>query len=116
MLVFLKDYSLSNIRAKLSGVYILNVLDIVLTLVLQSTGYFTEGNPIMAVFVQSTALAIAVKTALPAVIFILLYNRMKEATDAQLKKSNALIIAVLVLYALINMLHLIWLTMYLLIR
>ncbi|MDD5016701.1 MAG: DUF5658 family protein [Eubacteriales bacterium] len=113
MLSFIRDHSLASVRKKLILLYILNVLDIVFTLILQSTGYFMEANPVMAVFVASTFSALAVKILLPAALCIFLYYRLKKATDKQLKRSNVLVTALLFIYACINILHMIWLSLYL---
>ncbi|MGI5849301.1 MAG: DUF5658 family protein [Christensenellales bacterium] len=113
MLAFFKDCTLSNIRTKLFAVYALCVADILLTLLLKSTGMFAEANPVMALFMHSIFLALAVKTLLPAAAFVLLYFRMKAATDIQLKISNRVIVAALMFYALVNALHIVWLFAYL---
>jgi|AGTN01.1.fsa_nt_gi hypothetical protein len=110
MIAFLKN--VDNIKVKLVAVYALNVTDILLTLALQSTGTFREGNPVMALFMGSTASALAVKLVLPGALLALLYLRLRGATLYQLKKSNLLICALLALYALINISHIVWSVLY----
>jgi hypothetical protein len=108
MIAFIKNYSLDNIKNKLLMLYILNVTDIVFTLLLLSTGFYMEANGLMSNAVQSPAASIALKVILPAVLFICVYFRMHKATLQQLKKSNFLITGATVLYALINLSHLVW--------
>ena len=114
MISFLK--SADNIKAKLISIYALNVTDILLTLALQSTGAFREGNPLMALLTGSAAFALIVKLVLPAVLVALLYFRLRGATTDQLRKANLLICALLALYALVNISHIVWSTVYLAIQ
>lgn len=111
MIAFLK--TADNLNAKLVAIYALNVTDILLTLALKSTGAFFEGNPVMALFMGSAASALLVKFLLPAVLVALLCLRLRGATAAQLKKSNLPVCALLVLYTLVNTLHLAFGAMYL---
>ena len=112
MIAFFKDFSLTGIRKKLIIIYILNVLDIFLTLVLIRTGYFMEANPLMALLIDDSFFAIALKSFLPALLCTYLYVRLKKAADMQLKTSNCFIGGLLLLYTCINILHLIWLSLY----
>jgi hypothetical protein len=48
MIAFIKNYSLDNIKNKLLMLYILNVTDIVFTLLLLSTGFYMEANGLMS--------------------------------------------------------------------
>jgi hypothetical protein len=111
MIAFLKNAD--NLRAKLAAVYALNVADILLTLALKRTGAFYEGNPVMALFMGSDGLALAVKLAVPAALAVLLYLRLRGATGHQRKTSNLLICALLFLYALVNLSHIVWGAVYL---
>lgn len=113
MFALLQNYSLVSIRNKLLVLYVLNVTDILFTLFLTCTGYFVEANPIMAVFLCNTASCIALKTLVPALLCIYLYLRMRTATGSQLKKANKFINALAIGYACINVLHIIWICMYL---
>jgi hypothetical protein len=114
MITFLK--SADNLRTKLLAVYALNVTDILLTLALQFTGAFREGNPVMALFMGSAASALAVKLIVPAALLALLLFRLRGATEAQRRKSNRLVCALLALYALVNISHIVWSTLYLAIQ
>jgi hypothetical protein len=108
MIAFIKNYSLTNIKNKFLLLYILNVTDIIFTLLLLSTGFYMEANALMSNAVQSPVASFALTLVLPAVIFIIVYVRMHKATDQQLKRSNLLINAATALYALINLSHLLW--------
>ena len=113
MIKYLQNYELSNIRNKLICIYILNVTDIAFTLYLKSTGFFIEANPLIALLLKSTPAALAVKAALPAALVAFLYLRMRKASESQLKKSNYYLLAILLIYALINILHIVWICLFL---
>jgi len=99
---------LRNIKNKLGVLYILNVTDIIFTLLLLSTGFYMESNPFMVKAVESIPLSFLLKVVLPAIMLIFIYFRMRNATEQQLKKSNVLINGVVIMYALINISHIVW--------
>ena len=112
MITFIRCFSLCNIRKKLILLYGLNVSDILLTLLLiNSTDMFFEANPVMAGIVTHSIPALALKMVLPAGLLIVLFMHMKTGTDIQLKHSNVLLSALLILYIAINILHIVWLTL-----
>lgn len=108
----LKRYSHTDIRNKMILIYILNVSDIIFTLILVSTGSFIEANPLVAIFTSNSIAAILVKSAIPALLLFYLYFRMRKATAEQLKKVNTAVVALLIIYAIINVSHIMWLTIY----
>ena len=108
----IKRCSHSDIKNKMVAIYILNVTDMIFTLLLCGTGYFMEVNPLVATFSSNSLVSLLTKAVIPALLFIYLYIRMKPATSAQLKKANALIVAMLFLYAVINVSHIVWLSVY----
>jgi hypothetical protein len=108
----LKSCSHTDIRNKMILVYLLNVTDIIFTLILCSTGCFMEANPLVAVFTSNSIAAILVKAALPALLLGYLYVRMKKASPEQLKKANTAVVLLMIVYALINISHITWLTLY----
>lgn len=114
MLAFIR--SVDNIKPKLAAVYALNVTDILLTLALQYTGAFREGNPVMALFMENAAAALAVKLVVPAALLALLVFRLHGATEAQRRKANRLVCALLALYVLVNISHIVWSAVYLLVQ
>lgn len=108
MIAFIRNYSLKSIKNKLLLLYILNVTDIIFTLLLLSTGFYIEANTLMGKIIQSPPAGLVLKIVLPAGLFIVVYVRMQKATDQQLKKSNLLINGATILYTLVNISHLIW--------
>ncbi|MFZ5352977.1 MAG: DUF5658 family protein [Bacillota bacterium] len=109
MLAFIKDYSLQKIRIKLVILYALNVSDLLLTLLLISTGCFIEANYLVASLMRNPAICLLAKIALPAVLLLHIFLRIKKATVAQLLSSNKIVLAAAALYVLINLSHLFWL-------
>lgn len=91
-------------------VYVLNVTDIIFTLILCGTGAFIEANPLAALFTGSAAAALIAKSLIPAALLIYLYFRLKDAAQRQRKKANAALTALLIVYSLINISHLTWLS------
>ena len=100
--------SAENLTAKLIAVCALNVTDILLTLALQNTGAFSEANPVMALLIHSTAGALMVKLIVPVGLTALLVIRLRHATFRQRKTANVLICVLLAFYALVNLSHIIW--------
>ena len=111
MIAFIK--SAENLTAKLIAVCALNVTDILLTLALVNTGAFREGNPVMTLVMDSTAAAVAVKLIVPALLAALLIFRLRGAVARQRRTANAMICALLALYAFINLSHIVWGAVYL---
>ena len=111
MLAFIQNTD--NLTPKLIAIYALNITDILLTLALTSTGLFLEGNPVMALLMNSTSTALIIKLVVPAALIGLLIFRLHSATPVQRKSANLLICALLALYLLINISHIVWSTVYL---
>ncbi len=111
IIIFLRSYSLKDIKNKFIAIYILNVTDIIFTILLLSTGFYMEANILMVKAVESILVSFILKVILPAVIFMLIYFRMQGATDQQLKKSNIFINGAIIMYTLINVSHLVWFLM-----
>lgn len=108
MIAFIKNYSLLVIKKKLIFLYILNVLDIIFTLALLSTGLFIEANIFMVDQVRDPIRSIILKVVLPAALLVFLYIRMQKATEKQLMQSNIIINIATGIYTLINLSHLVW--------
>jgi hypothetical protein len=108
MLTFIKDYSITTIKNKLIILYMLNVTDIIATLILIDTGLIKEANPFMINVVQNLFMSFIVKIILPAALLIFAYSGIKKADNQQLKRYNLPINIITIFYALINILHLIW--------
>ncbi|AKL96004.1 hypothetical protein CACET_c25590 [Clostridium aceticum] len=107
-MTFIKNCSLESIKSKLLILYLLNVTDIIFTLLLLRTGLYIEINAFMASVVESPIASLLLKIILPAVLLIMIYFRIQKATAEQLKKSNLLISGAIAVYALINLSHLLW--------
>ena len=108
MIEFIKNYDLKIIRKKIVLLFILNITDIVFSLILLKTDYFVEGNPLLKTAVQSLNASLYIKILLPALLLAFLYYRIKDATIRQLKISNILLNIIVGFYALINCFHLLW--------
>nr|WP_243277833.1 DUF5658 family protein [Clostridium yunnanense] len=105
----MKNHNLSIIKQKLLLIYLLNVSDIFFTIILVNSGYFYEGNSLVAATLKTPILAVLFKLLIPASLIVFIYNRMKKATINQLVYSNKIIIVCMIFYSLINISHLIWL-------
>ena len=111
MITFIKNYHVENIKKKFIILYLLNVADIIFTLLLLQTGYFTEVNFFMTEVVQNPLLSFLLKVVLPAILLAYIYQRIKDAEISQLKASNIAVNISLTIYALVNLSHLVWVAM-----
>lgn len=66
--IFLRGYTLENIKIKFIVLYVLNVTDIIFTLLLWNTGLFTEVNIIMARILHNSIISLLIKIGLPAAL------------------------------------------------
>ena len=107
LIAFIKTYSLENIKYKLLVIYLLNVTDILFTMMLLSTGLYLEANVLMANAVESLLASFILKILFPGVLLFCLYIRMKKANETQLKQSNIIINIATAVYSVINLWHLI---------
>jgi len=112
MIGFIEDYKLENLRIKILVLYLLNVTDILFTLLLLSTGNFIEANIFMVMIVGNPMLCLGLKIVFVALLLKYICIRMERATIKQLRQSNLLINGILTLYTLINICHLTWIFMY----
>ncbi|MHB8130723.1 MAG: DUF5658 family protein [Mobilitalea sp.] len=108
MIAFIKNYSIETVRKKFILLYLLNVTDIIFTVLLLQTGYFAEVNILMVKAVQSPVASILLKIVLPAIIISYMYKQIKDADDSQLKVSNIAVNISLTIYFLVNLSHLVW--------
>lgn len=65
-----KSFICGNLRRKFYLIYLLNVVDWVCTVLLLSTGSFTEANPIARTFIYNLYLGFFVKCLLPLIFII----------------------------------------------
>lgn len=108
MLTFIKSSNLVMIKKKLIILYILNVIDIIFTLALLQTGFFSEANIFMVNAVQSPVISFLIKIILPALLLYYLYKKICMTDSTQLKATNVGINISLSIYCLVNLSHLIW--------
>lgn len=108
MIAFVKNYSLEIIKKKFILLYLLNVTDIIFTLLLLQTGYFEEVNVFMVHAVQNPLASMLLKVVLPALLLLYAFRRMKKADLSQLKASNIAVNISLGIYTLVNISHIIW--------
>lgn len=112
MFSFFKRCEYQHIRNKLIIVYALNINDIQLTKFLLRTNMFREANPVMDFFLSTSSLTFFSKVVLPAVLILYIILRLKKADSKQLKKANIFVNIIFIIYALINMMHLLWIILY----
>lgn len=93
--------------------YTLNVTDIILTLTLLQTGMFEEANNVMVNVVESPILSIMLKIVGIGLLVYYLIKRMLLATDKQLYISNYIINGAIGIYIIINLMHLVYIFLYL---
>ncbi len=110
MISYFKCSSMDGLRNKMIFVFVLNVTDIVFTLILCGTGACVEANPLAAMFTGSTAASLIVKSLIPAALLAYLYFRLKGASESQRRKANISLAALLIVYSIINISHLTWLS------
>lgn len=103
MNTFIKNYSYESIVKKFKILYLLNVADIIFTLVLLQTNLFEERNKVMVTIVNNPIKAIFVKVILVFILIRFILYRMKDATLKQL--SNYILIGITILYFLVLLTH-----------
>lgn len=105
----IKADATKKIRYKLVLLYLLNITDLVFTLLLIKTGLFDEANLIVKELLRNPMLCFLVKGLVPGLLIALLIKRIKEASHSQLKVSNLLVNIMLAVYLIINLQHIVWL-------
>lgn len=96
----------TSITQKLVLLYLLNVLDMLMTNNLLDTRLFMEANPIMAPLINSNQnLGLFVKLTIPFILISVVTYRLKSASEKQMKIANILITISLIVYGMINILH-----------
>ncbi|WP_423230048.1 DUF5658 family protein [Clostridium baratii] len=114
--LFIKEYSYKNIKKKIQLLYFLNVTDIIFTLILLKTGMFKEANSVMVNIVENQALSIMIKVVIIGLLLYYLVKRMLMATNKQLYISNYIINVALGIYIIINLMHITYIVMFLVIK
>ncbi|ONI39624.1 hypothetical protein AN639_02405 [Candidatus Epulonipiscium fishelsonii] len=99
-------FSAKTLKTKVVFLYLLNVFDIIFTLILLETSYFQEANVFMQSIVTSNILSIFVKIILPAgIVFYILYL-IKQCDIDKLIFCNVVISISIIFYILVNLNHL----------
>ena len=111
MITFIKRYEIDTIKKKFILLYLLNITDIIFTLLLLETGYFAEINVIMVKAVNNPAMGLLIKVLVPAILLFYIFKRMKSANNDQLKAANVAVNISLSLYTLVNLSHLLWVSL-----
>jgi hypothetical protein len=108
MITFIKNYNIETIKKKFILLYVLNVTDIIFTLLLLRTGYFEEANLLMVKAVQSPLISLLLKVVFPAFLLIYIYHSIQDADESQLKVSNIAVNISISIYSFVNLTHLVW--------
>lgn len=111
IIAFIRSYQIESLKKKMILLYILNVTDIILTLLLLNTGFFAEVNVFMVNAVESPTLSILLKVILPALLLLYLYKRNDVEDISGLRSTNIGINISLGLYTIVNITHLVWIAM-----
>ncbi len=93
-----------------------NVTDIIFILLLLKTGMFEEANSVMVNIVESPAWSFIIKVIIIGLLLYYLVKRMLMATNKQLYISNYIISVALGVYTIINLMHIIYIVMFLVIK
>lgn len=109
---FIKNYKYETIQKKFILLYILNISDVLFTLALIETGFFKEANVVMVNIVENTILSLVLKVVVVGALIFIIYKRMAEATEKQLRISNLMINGVIVIYGIINLMHITYVVIY----
>ncbi|MGL4570184.1 MAG: DUF5658 family protein [Clostridium sp.] len=108
MIAFIKNNSYRAVTNKLKLLYLLNVTDIIFTLILIKTGLFEEVNSIVKGMIDSPLKVLFLKIIFIGILLYILIKRMEKATEKQLRIANIIITIALICYLLINILHIIY--------
>jgi hypothetical protein len=114
IMMLLKNSDLNSTKGKLITLYLLNVSDIIFTILLVNTGMFIEANLIMAPLIYNNQLlSLLIKIVAPFFLLLCLFYRMRKgATSKQLFQANIIITLSVLFYGIINVFHVIWCLMY----
>lgn len=112
MSFFVKSKELQYIKNKFVILYILNVVDIILTLLLLRTGMYQEANIFMKSVINNEILSCIIKFTVPLILLMYIYMRMQKASEKQLDQANLIINVPLLFYVAIDLLHIVWSLMY----
>lgn len=105
MVNFIKNASISNLKKKLTFLYVLNAMDIVFTFALVKTGLFYEANKLMVPVIGNPVYGILLKLVIPALLIIYVLLEIDKLPDQNLNLCNICLNVVLGIYVIITLLH-----------
>lgn len=94
-----------NLRNKLFLIYILNVTDIIFTLILLKTGSFYRANSLIRVLMSNSLLSLFIKLVVPLLLIHIIIKAIKKASYRQLYFSNIVANIFLGLFIAVNLFH-----------
>lgn len=103
-----KSKDIKIVKRTFIGIYILNVTDVIFTLLLLNTGLFMEGNIFMRQIIHNAPLSLAVKIFIPLFLMLYVFHRLNhtETTFKVLRMTKIGLFTTLSVYGIINVLHL----------
>jgi len=97
--------SVAGIRLKLCALYLLNIIDMLMTGIFLRTGCFYELNPVMRIIYNNPTNFYFVKSVLPAILVLYLIIRVKKIKQSSLQISILLINIISAVYICVNAVH-----------
>lgn len=110
---YIKSTTNTSVKNKLLLLYILNVIDVIFTLILLETDMFSEANVVMRGIVTDPIISLILKIGVLGLLVYFVYNRLDQANQMQLKIGNIFVISAVFLYVAIDIMHIIYLIVYL---
>ncbi len=98
-------FSARILKGKIVFLYLLNVFDIIFTLMLLETSHFKEINILMQSIVTNNILSIFIKIILPAVIMLYILYLIEQCNIKKLIFCNIVISIAIIFYILVNLNH-----------
>lgn len=91
--------------SRLTALYALNISDYIFTLILLSTGYFFEGNPMLSNSIGDIG-GFVLKCILPFVLLFYIRIRLRNISITKIKTVKFILNIGIVFYAAVNAIHL----------
>ncbi|MGL5479926.1 MAG: DUF5658 family protein [Clostridium sp.] len=109
---YIKSSTNKSVKNKLLLLYILNISDIIFTLILLQTDMFIEANFTMQKIVLDPILSLVIKVGFVGILVFFVYRRLEDANNQQLKIGNIFVSGMLIVYIIINSFHIIYVMSY----
>ena len=107
MLLYFKNYHPHVMAHKLSMLYLLNLVELILSMILFHADVSTVTNPVVIYVMNHPWLMILLKASLPAILLGYLFYYLTQTESAKIiHLSNLGISALLVIYGFMNLVHL----------